>query len=272
MNSRNYGSGVVTLALSLCLLTTGAMAQTAPMKQPAQQPPKQAKPAAPAPKQTNPMEQINQSIDQGIQKIKETFQPASDNGLTPEEEMKVSQFANGAVDKIEAAQTSIEQNKLTEAKTQLGEAQSMLENIQHTRPTGQAIEKVQTTRKQLETSQTTTTDLAPLEKEIVEFEKVTPAPKAKEHLNLAKKSLQDKKKAEAGQHLADVESHLIYAEADLPVSRTRQDVLGAQALLDQNKPKEAHKLLTDSLKHIQTLAVEVDADAKMNMPSTTPKK
>lgn len=238
--------GVITLALGV-VVASHAVAQAAP------------KPATPKPtQQDNTMEKINQSIDQGVKKLKETLRIEPGQNATPEQEAKVSRMANDAVSKIEAAQTSIEQNRLPEAKTQLSQAQALLDNIQQTEATAQVIDKVQTTRKQLETSQTATTDLAPLESEIMKFEKVTPAPEAQAHLDKAQESLKNKKKDEATQHLVQVEENLIYAEADLPVSRTKQDVLGAQALLSQNKPKEAHKLLTDSLKHIQVLAVEVD--------------
>lgn len=238
--------GVITLAMGV-LVASQSIAQAAP------------KPAQPkSTQQEDTMEKINQSIDQGVKKIKETLRIEPGQNATPEQEAKISSMANDAVKKIEAAQTSIEQNKLTDAKTQLSQAQELLEGIQATKPTAQVIDKVQTTRKQLETSQTATTDLAPLESEIVKFEKITPAPEAKAHLDKAQNSLKDKKKDEATQHLVQVEESLIYAEADLPVSRTKQDVLGAQTLLSQNKPQEAHKLLTDSLKHIQVLATEVD--------------
>lgn len=263
MNSKLFRWNTFALACGLFLLVpgVGVSAPVAPTK-----------PTVPATGKTDAMEKINESIDQSVKKIKETLRIEPGKNDTPENEARVSRLANDAVNKIEAAQTAIEANKLPEAKTQLTEAQALLDNIQQTGPTTKVIDKVQTTRKQLETSQTATVDLVPLESGIAEFETVTPAPKAKEHLNLAKKSLQEQKKTEASQHLADVEEQLIYAEADLPVSRTKQDVLGAQKLLDQNKPREAHKLLTDSLMHIQTLVVEADGTGQVKMPATSPKR
>lgn len=263
MNSKLFRWNTFALACGLFLLVPGVgiSAPKAPTK-----------PITPATEKQDTMEKINQSIDESVKKIKETLRIEPGKNDTPANEARVSRLANDAVTKIEAAQSSIEANKLPEAKTQLSQAQELLDNIQQTGPTAKVIDKVQTTRKQLETSQTATMDLVPLESELATFETVTPAPKAKEHLNLAKKSLQENKKGEASQHLSEVEDQLIYAEADLPVARTKQDVLSAQTLLNQNKPKEAHKALTDSLMHIQTLIVEADGETKAKMPTSVPKK
>lgn len=258
MSSKQFRGRATALAFSLLLLASG-VAISAP------------KPAQPAKQTSDTMDKINQTVDDSVKKIKETLRIEPNKNDTPENRAHLSQMANQAVGKIEAAQTSIEANKLTEAKTQLGEAQTLLENIQKTEPTARVIDTVQTKRKQLQTSQTVAVDLVPLDGELVEFEKVTPAPKAKDHLKQAKQSLQDKKRTEATEHLATVEEHLIYAEADLPVSRTKQDVLGAQTLLNQNKPKEAQKLLTDSLKHIQILVMELDGKSQNEEMEVSPK-
>ncbi len=268
-------SKVTYLFLGTCVclgvpLSPDALAATPPVKAP-------VKTAAKAGETVNT---VKKTVETETHKVQQTIQnPASPSAATatpasPAKKMptqQVSQWANDAVEKIESAQTSIEHNQLPEAKHQLTEAQSLLDHIQQSEPTGKAINQVELTRKQLETGQiSTAADLAPLDQEIVAFEMVTPAPQAKQHLKLAKQSLQEKNKSNATEHLVDVESQLIYAEANLPVSRTKQDVLGAQTLLEQGKPKEAHKLLTDSLKHIQVMAVETEKDTQMKLPQSVP--
>lgn len=228
----------------------------------------------PAAKAGETVKTVKKTVETETHKVQQTIQKPATPAATHAKKVptqQVSQWANDAVEKIESAQTSIEHNQLPEAKHQLTEAQSLLDHIQQSEPTGKAINQVESTRKQLEAGQISSEkDLAPLDQEIVAFETVTPAPQAKQHLKLAKQSLQEKNKTHATEHLVDVESQLIYAEANLPVSRTKQDVLGAQTLLEQGKPKEAHKLLTDSLKHIQVMAAETEKNTQMKLPQTEP--
>ncbi len=228
-------------------------------------------PVKPAAKAGEMVKTVKKTVETETKKVQEAIQKQTSPAMKKEPSPQVSQWANEAVTKIEAAQTSIEQNQLPEAKHQLSEAQTLLDHIQQSEPTGKAINRVESTRKQLEAGQISTDkDLVPLEQDIMMFETVTPAPKAKQHLNMAKQSLQEKNKANATEHLVDVESQLIYAEANLPVSRTKQDVLGAQTLLEQGKAKEAHKLLTDSLKHIQEVVLETSKSTQMKQPKTVP--
>lgn len=234
-------------------------------------------PVKPAAKTEEAIKTVKKTVETETQKVQKAIQKpvsSSAESITHKQNapaQQVSQWANDAVGKIESAQTSIEHNQLTEARHQLTEAQVLLDQIQQSAPTGNAINRVELTRKRLEAGQISAeSDLAPLDQEIVAFETVTPAPQAKQYLKLARQSLQDKNKADAQKHLVNVESQLIYAEANLPVSRTKQDVLGAQMLLEQGKPKEAHKLLTDSLRHIQIMAVEIEKDTQMKLPQTAP--
>ncbi len=228
-------------------------------------------PAKPAAKTGEMVKTVKKTVETETHKAQEAMRKLASPAMKKEQNPQVSQWANDAVKKIEAAQSSINNNQLPEAKRQLTEAQTLLDQIQQSEPTGKAINRVETTRKQLEAGQINTDqDLAPLEQEIVEFETVAPVPKAKQHLKMAKQSLQEKNKANAHVHLADVESQLIYAEANLPVSRTKQEVLGAQTLLEQGKAKEAHKLLTDSLQHIQSLATETNKATPLKEPSAVP--
>lgn len=228
-------------------------------------------PVKPAAKAGEMVKTVKKTVETETKKVQEAIQKQTSPAMKKEQSPQVTQWANDAVEKIESAQTSIEHNKLPEAKHQLTEAQVLLDHIQQSEPTGKAINRVESTRKQLEAGHISSEkDLAPLDQEIGEFETVTPVPKAKQHLNMAKQSLQEKNKAHATEHLVDVESQLIYAEANLPVSRTKQDVLGAQTLLEQGKAKEAHKLLTDSLKHIQEVVLETNKSTQMKLPKAVP--
>lgn len=252
--------GVLLLSTYLCL---GAPQALAAEKMPSTKAPVQATQKA--------EKTLKQTVKTQMEKLNIMHPQASGTAQSAEQAAQISQWANGAVEKIQAAQTSIDHDQLPEAKHQLGEAQSMLDHIQQSEPTGKAIQKAESTRQQVEQGKISSeTDLVPLEQEIVTVETVTPVPKAKEHLKKAKDSLQQKNKAQAKQHLVDVESQLIYAEANLPVSRTKQDVLGAQTLLEQGKPKEAQKLLTDSLRHIQVLASETEKSKRMKLPEAVP--
>jgi hypothetical protein len=183
-------------------------------------------------------------------------QPEKNN--TPDNIARVSRLANQVLAKIQDAQASIDTQKLDSAKTQLSEAQELLDNIQQTGPTARVIDTVQTKRKELQRSEEVSLDLVPLDAELVSFEKIVSVPEAKEHLALAKKSLAERDPKAASKHLQEVENSLIYAEADLPVSRTRQDVLSAESLLGQNKPEAANRVLQDSLKHIMIMTAEAD--------------
>ena len=175
-------------------------------------------------------------------------------------------MANLTVAKIQAAQQAINTQQYQTAEQLLSQAQELINNIQATGPTVKVIEHIRTARKQLERSANVPIDLAPLASEIADVQETVPVGQAREHLTTAQQNLQSNHRHEAGQNLETVEHDLVYAEADLPVSRTKADILSAEALLYQNNPDEAAKMLQDSLNHISVLTIDT---AKQTPVKTT---
>ena len=203
-------------------------------------------------------------------KVTETIEVKPGKSDTAQYVQRVSRLANQVLEKIQGAQDNIQGNKLDLAKIQLGQAEELLDNIQQTGPTAHVIDTVKSKRKELQTKEQVNIDLVTLDEELLEIARVVPIPQAKEHLSLAKESLAKKDNKAASGHLAELENSLIYAEADLPVSRTRQDVISAENYLVKNKPEAASKALQDSLKHIQVVAAEAVQDEPVQVMEDKP--
>jgi len=176
---------------------------------------------------------------------------------TPKNTARISDVANLLVDKIQQAESAIDQNELGHAQRLLSQAQDLVQNIEMTGPTARVIEHIHTARTTLETSTTVPLDLVPLDAELTDVDKIVSVQKAREQLTLAQQNIQANQREAARKNLLAVEDNLVYAEADLPVSRTKVDILSAETLLNQNRPLEAREMLQDSLNHISVMAVDV---------------
>jgi len=191
-----------------------------------------------------------------------TVQPGP--GSTPKNTARISDVANLLVDKIQQAQAAIDENQLDQAQKLLTQSQDLVQNIEITGPTTRVIEHVHTARTKLQTSQTVSVDLIPLDAELTDVEKVVPIQNAREQLSSARENLMSNHREAARKNLLALEDNLVYAEADLPVSRTKADILSAETLISQNKPLEAHQMLQDSLNHISVMAIDFQKQTPIN--------
>lgn len=190
---------------------------------------------------------------------------------SPVEERIMSRSAAKVLRHIANARAAIHAKDLSQARTNLKQARTLLEIIRSARPTTKVIDHIWAAKKQLNyrTTREVGLNLIPIDAELTDIADVLPVEQARKHLGKARQYLKKGKKGSAGAELDEVQNALIYTEVDLPLSSTDQAVIAAEGLLAKNKPEEADKMLAVAEDNVQFMSVATKSPLAQSRRSIT---
>lgn len=179
--------------------------------------------------------------------VKEEFTVQPGRTITAQDEARISSVAVKVLRHIADARGKLEgdEPKADEAKSELEQAERLLDIIEAALPTTKVKDRVWVAQKHLEYENTREVlpDLVPIYAGLDELVTYMPTAKAKGHLDEAKQALEAGDKPKAQEQLAATDDALLYVEADLPLSSTRHLVTQAENYLEQGDTQAADQAL-----------------------------
>ena len=180
--------------------------------------------------------------------------------ISPQEERILSSAAAKVLRHIAEAQSAIRKKEAESAKSELQQAETLLNIIETALPTTEVKDRIWVAKQHLEykDSEQVVPDLIPIYSSLDELVDFMPVKEAQAHLDKAKAHLEKGNKEKAKEELEAADEALVYTEIDLPFAGTRQ--LVGQALADVSKgdSQEAEKALQRAEDHVVFLSVGVD--------------
>jgi hypothetical protein len=190
--------------------------------------------------------------------IHEEVSVSPEHQIAPQDETTMSTAANKVLRHIAEARSDLQGDKpdAESAKTQLSQAEKLLDIIQATLPSSQVKDHIWVPGKDLDYKDTREIkpDVVPIYASIEELVDYMPTAKAKAKLDHAKQAMEkgaeqatDKgdKQASSGQ-MQTVDDALLYVEADLPLNGTRQLVAEAKTHLQKGDVQAADQALASA--------------------------
>ena len=180
--------------------------------------------------------------------------------INPQEEAVISGAGAKVLRHIAQARADIHNKDIESAKTNLGQAEKLLDIIQTSVPTTKIKDQIWVAKKHLEYEDTREVlpDLIPIYASLDELVETMPVDTAKKHLDEAKEQLESGNTGKASQALEATEAALQYTEVDLPLGSTRQLVAEAKADLDKGRAKDAEKTLKSAEDSVVFLSAAIE--------------
>jgi hypothetical protein len=165
--------------------------------------------------------------------------------LTESEAATLSSAGVGVVHRIVTARTQIERGRVEEARYELVQARSLLENLLKESPAVRAKTGIWRVRERLgsEEAQALAGELAPIYDDLDHVEAAVAPAAVRVHLAAALRALERGERSAAVDHLRAAESSMALTARDLPVARTYFLVEEAVASLSQGDPARAGRAL-----------------------------
>ncbi|MGD2081522.1 MAG: YfdX family protein [Chromatiales bacterium] len=165
--------------------------------------------------------------------------------ISPQDEAAISSAAVKVLRHVAGARGELQGDEpdAEKAKVELGQAEKLLDIIQAGLPTTRIKDHIWVAKKDLEyeDSREVLPDLVPIYASLDEL--VDYMPKARAHLDQAREAVKAGDKSKAGEQLKALDDALVYAEADLPLSSTRNLVAEAEEDLANDDAKAADAAL-----------------------------
>ncbi len=180
--------------------------------------------------------------------------------ISPKEEGILSSAAAKVLRHIAQARSAIHKKEMETAKSELQQAETLLNIIEAALPTTEVKDRIWIAKKHLEykDSEEVVPDLIPIYSSLDELVDFMPVKEAQEHLNKAKGHLEKGEKGKAKEALEATDEALVYTEIDLPLAGTRHLVSQALADLTKGDSQGAEKALQGAEKNVVFLSVGVD--------------
>lgn len=177
--------------------------------------------------------------------IQEKVSVVPGKSISPHEEAIISSAGTKVLRHIAQARADIHDKNSKSAKSQLDQAENLLNIIQASLPTTKVKDHIWVAKKHLEyeNTQKVLPDLIPISTSLEELVDIMPVEAAKQHLAQAKTHLKAGNKQKAKEALEATDAALEYTEVDLPLSSTRQLVAKARTELAKKKLDDANKTL-----------------------------
>ncbi len=189
--------------------------------------------------------------------VNEEVSIAPGKPLTFPQQERIANLAVKALKHIAKARGFIHTRDFSDARSELGKSQALMETIHDSLPTTRIKDHIWVARKHLsyEDSEEVVSDLVPIYASLDEIQSFVSVDKTRGHLDEAKAALEkgDKKKGEAALELAG--ESLVYVEIDLPLRYTERKVAGALALLTDGKGEEADERLKEAEEGVQVISI-----------------
>ena len=191
--------------------------------------------------------------------IKEETTVLPGRTVTPRDEARISAVAVKVLRHIADARGKLQGDSpdADKAKSELEQAEKLLDIIQADLPTTKVKDRVWVAKKHLEyeDTQEVLPDLVPIYAGLDELVSYVPTAKAKGHLDEAKQALEKGDKPKAQEQLAATDDALLYVEADLPLKSTRHLVDQAKADLAKGGTKAADQALASAEDNVVFVSV-----------------
>ena len=180
--------------------------------------------------------------------------------ISPSEESIISSAGAKVLRHIAQARSDIHNKDAEAARTELGQANNLLNIIQEALPTTKVKDRIWVAKKHLEyeDTQDVLPDLIPIYTSLDELVDIMPVDVAKKHLDQAKKHLKAGNKKSAREELEATDASLQYTEVDLPLKTTRQLVAQSLSDLDKNALDDADKTLKSAEDGVVYLSYAID--------------
>jgi hypothetical protein len=193
-------------------------------------------------------------------RITEKVSSKPGNLVTPQEEAIISSAATKILRHIAQARSDIHNKDLDAAKSELGQANTLMKIIKTAMPTTVVKDRIWIAKKHLEyeDTQEVMPDLIPIYSSLDELTDYMPVQAARQHLDKAKKNLEKGKKAPAVEELNATDAALVYTEEDLPFDATRSLVADAKAALEKKDGDTADNALKAAEDNVVFLSTGID--------------
>ena len=180
--------------------------------------------------------------------------------INPQEESVISSAGAKVLRHIAEARADIHNKDIESAKTNLGQAEKLLDIIQASVPTTKIKDQIWVAKKHLEyeDTQEVLPDLIPIYASMDELVDTMPVEAAKKHLDQAKEQLKSGDNVKASKSLEATAAALQYTEIDLPLGTTRQLVSRAKTALDKGNPEDAAKALKSAEDNVVFLSAAIE--------------
>jgi len=179
--------------------------------------------------------------------IHEEVSVSPEHQIAPQDETTMSTAANKVLRHIADARSDLQGDKpdAESAKTQLSQAEKLLDIIQATLPSTQVKDHIWVPGKDLDYKDTREVkpDVVPIYASIEELVDYMPTAKAKAKLDHAKQAMEKGAKQASSGQMRAVDDALLYVEADLPLRGTRQLVAQAKTHLQKGDVQAADQAL-----------------------------
>ena len=195
------------------------------------------------------------------ERIHEDLKVSRSQPLSHHEEHILTSTAAKVLRSIVQARTAIHDHHMSQAETDLHQAQTLIALVKEARPTARIRDHIWVAQHHLdyESTEKVALDLIPIDMALTELAYVVPVEEARSHLAKAHNSLSKEDKPAAKAHLEAMGRALLYTEVDLPLSATEQHVLKAQTFLLAHKTKEADDELAAAEDGVAYISISMDS-------------
>ncbi len=166
---------------------------------------------------------------------------------------------SGVLRNIAEARGYIHDNKPADAGKALKEARLRLEFIREASPTARVKDYIWVAKKHLsyESTEKVMQDLIAANHSLNALGKTRFMEHARQYINKAITSLENKNKGETKVELELADKALAYPGLDLPLSIAQEDIASAQGFLDQSQPAKADGALNDAAGQLQFVVADL---------------
>lgn len=178
--------------------------------------------------------------------------------ITSSDEATISSASLKVLRHIAQAREDIHGKELLKAQEQLKQAQTLIDIIKATEPTDKIKDRIWVAKKHLsyEDTETVRQDLIPIYASLDDIDEFIPSNNnAMDHINKAKKHLENANKKGATKELTLAEDAVVYTEIDLPLGDTERHVKAARTFLTKKESKKAAAALKSAEDGVQYLSL-----------------
>jgi hypothetical protein len=177
--------------------------------------------------------------------VQENVTVTPSRSVSPREDAIISAAGVKVLRHIAQARGDIHSKDPESARTELDQAEQLLDIIQAALPTTEVKDRIWVAKKHMEyeDTQDVLPELIPIYASLDDLVDIMPLDGAKQHLDEAREHLKsgDKEKAKAALEATD--AALQYTEVELPLNTTRQFVVAAKADLSKDNTQDADRAL-----------------------------